>query len=438
MLPLFFRKANEGELRPVSQLDLARAISFGLERGVAIFNISAGQKSVTTETESHLEQVIQQSVERRVLLVAAAGNDGCACIHLPAGVEFVLSVGALGAAGKPLATSNWAEAYRRNGLLAPGENLPVAIPGGGVGTGSGTSFAAAVVSGVAALLLSVALREGYQLDPLDIRQILIESATPCELEGDGACDRYLAGTLDAAAALATVHRAGRSRHSFATPHAADRKSFKVANSGNRQFTDFATGELVMSDLSSVGAVAVEPTGLSARAFHLRPVVANKSGRRRNKGEAQTAEHRCRVNLLPRLHRHRCTERPVGGRTHAASVFLWWRQPPQIVFALGALWFDFGTEARYDAMVQQTWRSDSRQQPNRTHEVFACRTCNSCRYHFHPNAGSDSALRDPAGGPFAMQIYSAMLDALESSLDETRNKEQRVSIPGIDQPDRHVS
>ena len=241
VLPLFFRKANEGELRPVSQLDLARAISFGLERSVSIINISAGQKSVTTETESHLEQVIHQSVERRVLLVAAAGNDGCACIHLPAGVEFVLSVGALGAAGKPLASSNWAEAYRRNGLLAPGENLPVAIPGGGVGTGSGTSFAAAVVSGVAALLLSVALREGYQLDPLDIRQILIESATPCELEGDGACDRYLAGTLDAAAALATVHRAGRSRHSFATPHAADRKSFKVANSGNQQFTDFAHG-----------------------------------------------------------------------------------------------------------------------------------------------------------------------------------------------------
>ena len=28
------------------------------------------------------------------------------------------------------------------------------------------------------------------------------------------------------------------------------------------------------------------------------------------------------------------------------------QPPQLVFALGALWFDFGTEARYDALVQQ--------------------------------------------------------------------------------------
>lgn len=28
------------------------------------------------------------------------------------------------------------------------------------------------------------------------------------------------------------------------------------------------------------------------------------------------------------------------------------QPPQIVYALGSLWFDFGTEARYDAIVQQ--------------------------------------------------------------------------------------
>lgn len=144
VLPLFFRKETQGQSRPVSQLDLARAIGFGLERDVSIINISAGQKSATTETESHLDQVIQQSVERRVLLVAAAGNDGCACIHLPAAVEFVLSVGALNAAGHPLETSNWAEPYRRNGLLAPGENLPVAVPGGGVSTGTGTSFATAV------------------------------------------------------------------------------------------------------------------------------------------------------------------------------------------------------------------------------------------------------------------------------------------------------
>ena len=188
-----FSQRREKHSRPVSQLDLARAIAFGLERGISIFNISAGQKSFTIEPEAHLEQVIQQCVERRVLIVAAAGNDGCACIHIPAGVESVLSIGALGFDGKPLATSNWAEAYRRNGLLAPGENLPVAVPGGGVTAGSGTSFATAVGSAVAALLLSIVHREGYRLDSLDIRQILIDTAASCELEGDGACDRYLAG-----------------------------------------------------------------------------------------------------------------------------------------------------------------------------------------------------------------------------------------------------
>ena len=34
------------------------------------------------------------------------------------------------------------------------------------------------------------------------------------------------------------------------------------------------------------------------------------------------------------------------------------------------------------------------------------------------------------GPFAPQIYTAMLEAAEASLDEIHNREQRVSIPGL--------
>jgi cyanobactin maturation PatA/PatG family protease len=249
ILPLFFRKRTEGQLQPVSQLDLARAISFGLEHDVSIIDISAGQKSATAETESHLDQVLQQAKDRRVLLVAAAGNYGCPYIHLPAAVEFVLSVGALDAAGRPLETSNWAESYRRNGLLAPGDNLPVAILGGGVSTGSGTSFATAIVSGVAALLLSVARQEGYQIDPLDIREILLESVAPCELEGTGACDRYLAGSLDAASALATVHRIGAARHSSAPFQAAGAGRVTGDDRGHQQFAHLGMGDFAMSNSS---------------------------------------------------------------------------------------------------------------------------------------------------------------------------------------------
>ena len=40
------------------------------------------------------------------------------------------------------------------------------------------------------------------------------------------------------------------------------------------------------------------------------------------------------------------------------------------------------------------------------------------------------MRFQPGGPFASQTYNAMLEALEASLDETANLEQRVSVPGI--------
>ncbi len=106
------------------------------------------------------------------------------------------------------------------------------------------------------------------------------------------------------------------------------------------------------------------------------------------------------------------------------------EPPQIVFALGALWFDFGTEARYDALVQQL--GDPVRANNPT-ELIAF-----MRQNPQFMAGITFILMQeqiplyaiqPAG-PFALQIYTAMLDALELSLDETRNKEQRVSIPGM--------
>jgi len=433
VLPLFFRKETEGQSRPVSQLDLARAIGFGLERDLSIINISAGQKSATTETESHLDQVIQQSVERRVLLVAAAGNDSCACIHLPAAVEFVLSVGALNAAGHPLETSNWAEPYRRNGLLAPGENLPVAVPGGGVSTGTGTSFATAVVSGVAALLLSVARQEGYHIDPLDIRQILIESAAPCELEGDGACDRYLAGTLDAASALALVHRAGAAGRSFAGFQPAGLGPVIGNNSGHQQFTRLRMGGVAMFNSNASDTVAVEPSSVAPSACNCE----QEPDQETSKVVVAPQSTASVPNPPPPLAPVAQSGAPAGGISQLAcscggdkgACTCGGGQPPQLVFALGALWFDFGTEARYDALVQQL---GDPVRANNPAELFGF-----LRQNLHFAGGITFILMQeqiplyavqPAG-PFALQIYNAMLDALESSLDEEHNREQRVSIPG---------
>jgi cyanobactin maturation PatA/PatG family protease len=105
------------------------------------------------------------------------------------------------------------------------------------------------------------------------------------------------------------------------------------------------------------------------------------------------------------------------------------QPPQIVYALGALWFDFGTEARYDAIVQQM---GGPLQANNPAELFAF-----LRDNPQFNAGITYILMQdqiplyavqPAG-PFAQQTYDAILDAVTSSLDEVAGREQRVSLPG---------
>jgi cyanobactin maturation PatA/PatG family protease len=422
-LPIFFGNKSENRVRPASQLDLARAITFALERDVSIINVSAGQKTFTPEAETHLEQALQRCVEKRVLVVAAAGNDSCACIHLPAAVEYVLAVGASDAGGSPTEISNWGALYRRNGLLAPGENLPVAVLGGREGGASGTSYATAVVSGVAALLLSVARRERYGIDAADIQKILLDSATPCELEGEGACDRYLAGGLDAAAALAMLHRIG------AAPKMSSR--IRPAGSGlvgneiadRRQVVASVRGNFAMLNLSSSSEAAdIQPLGLSPSACSCQTKSDDEHEHEAVKPQGGVAEPMVSVPLQPFAR-----SGPLNGISQQGCS-CGGGQPPQMVYSLGSLWFDFGTEARYDAIVQQL--GDPVRANNPT-ELFGF-----LRSHPQFLTGITFILMQdqiplyaiqPAGA-FALQTYNAMLDALDSSITD-RGKEQRVSLPG---------
>jgi hypothetical protein len=107
----------------------------------------------------------------------------------------------------PLAISNWGAAYRLQGILAPGKDILGAVPGGGTGTKSGTSFATAIVSGTAALLLSIQLAAGEKADPQVVRRALIASATPCNIS-DADNIRCLAGRLNPRGALELIIRGG--------------------------------------------------------------------------------------------------------------------------------------------------------------------------------------------------------------------------------------
>jgi subtilisin family serine protease len=64
---------------------------------------------------------------------------------------------------------------RPQGLMAPGDNVPGSCVGGGLCRATGTSFAAATVSGIAGLLMSVDVARGIAPSGSRIKKVLLGS-----------------------------------------------------------------------------------------------------------------------------------------------------------------------------------------------------------------------------------------------------------------------
>ena len=193
-----------GERRRTRQLELARAIERAVDAGVHVINISGGQLTRQGEADGWLERAIQFCNRHDVLVVAAAGNDGCECLQVPAAVESVLAVGAMSDEGRPLDFSNWGPAYRSQGILANGQRILGAVPGGGVRRENGTSLATPIVTGVAALLLSLQLERGQRPSPQLVRDALLQGADRCVAGEVADCNRYLVGKLNVGGAQETL------------------------------------------------------------------------------------------------------------------------------------------------------------------------------------------------------------------------------------------
>jgi hypothetical protein len=217
------------------QLEIARAIQIAISEGADIINFSGGQYSDTGVADQWLDDAVQRCAQAGVLLVAAAGNDGCECLHVPAAASTALAVGAVDANGDPMDFSNYGGGYTCNGITAPGEHIIGAVPGGGVAQMSGTSFATPLVSGVVALIQAAK----PELTGAQIRDFLLQTASPCGSNSPEVCQKLLVGRLNVEGALAAM-----TEHAAATDFAAEPAAVEPS---------------ATAGISAVGPSAAEPS-----------------------------------------------------------------------------------------------------------------------------------------------------------------------------------
>ena len=146
--------------------DIAQAIYYAVDKGADVINMSFGGYGRSTVEEDALQLAFGQAV-----LVAAAGNEGLPNLPypiigrdmFPAAYPWVLGI--MAEAPTPAANgdnlagfSNWdyiARDSHEYEVMAPGVEICSTLPGGRYDKWSGTSMAAPVVSGIAALTRSM-------------------------------------------------------------------------------------------------------------------------------------------------------------------------------------------------------------------------------------------------------------------------------------------
>lgn len=125
--------------------DLIHGIEYAIAADVDIINMSLGSYFYSEA----LNQVIQKAHKRGIVIVAAAGNGGTRNAHYPSSLNNVIAVGAVTNKDVSALFSNKGPAVD---LTAPGVDVYSTLPYNQFGPLSGTSMAAPIVSGVAALI----------------------------------------------------------------------------------------------------------------------------------------------------------------------------------------------------------------------------------------------------------------------------------------------
>jgi subtilisin family serine protease len=148
--------------------DIAAGIIYAVDRGASVINLSLGSPTLS----QIMEDAIQYALDRDVLVVAAAGNDGTdndkAPVYPASSAKSNVIAVAASTGGDILASfSNYG--LESVDVGAPGDGILSTVPGNQYDVMNGTSMAAPHVTGLAALLKSLDTNRSNT----DIRDVIL-------------------------------------------------------------------------------------------------------------------------------------------------------------------------------------------------------------------------------------------------------------------------
>jgi subtilisin family serine protease len=183
---------------------VVRSIEYAIAQGARVLNMSfAGARDPV------IGRSLAQARRKGIVLVAAAGNAGADSPPLyPAADPNVIAVSATDVDDRLLDVANRG---RQIALAAPGVDVLLPAPGARYQIATGTSFAAAHVAGIAALMLA----KSPQLSPEQVRTIL--TGTARDLGPKGRDDQFGAGLADALKAVTAAVNSGGPTVASAAP-----------------------------------------------------------------------------------------------------------------------------------------------------------------------------------------------------------------------------
>lgn len=192
-------------LRHESNGALAHGIRYVADHGAKVINLSLGGPGMGYVDRD----AVGYAISKGIVVVASAGNDGASTnpkktdkdgfnrLNFPAGFPGVISVAAV---DRNRRRASFSDRNASVTVAAPGKDMVAAGPGNSYYTGDGTSPAAAIVSGVAALIKA----KYPEMAPALVAQAITASAR--NRPAAGYDDSVGFGEVDAAGALVEAGR----------------------------------------------------------------------------------------------------------------------------------------------------------------------------------------------------------------------------------------